>query len=206
MKKRVYRQLCVCVAVLLFICSACAGKSVPSHGKWENNTYRSDFADVSFALPEGWTASSDEFLAGWMGVSSLVGEDAETEDIPFSIEALNENVLRDMLATSSNPETVVSISFENLDKTKSLKKLSAKEYLEVTKNVMQAEATSSYSYSEIAEQKVGKHTYASLASSSQVNGYEQRVFARKLDGHMVLISISTSAEGEPINDIINCFS
>ena len=206
MKRCVYMRLCICVAVLLFVCSACAGKSVPSHGQWENNTYRSDFADISFVLPDGWTVSSDEFLAGWMGISNLVGEDVDIEGVPFSVEALKENVLRDMLATSSNPETVVSISFENLDKTSSLKKLSAKEYLEVTKNVMQAETTSSYEYSEIAEQKVGKHTYASLASSSKANGYEQQVFARKIDGYMVLISISTSAEGESITDIVNCFS
>lgn len=206
MKKSVYIRLCLCVAILVFICGACAGKNVPLHGEWENNTYRSDFAGISFTLPDGWTISSDEFLAGWMGVSKLVGEDAATKGIPFSPEALKENVIRDMLSTSSNPQTVVSISFENLDKTKSLKKLSAKEYLEVTKTVMQADTTSTYEYSAIAEQKIGKHTFASLASSAKVNGSEQRVFARKVDNYMVLIAVSTSAEGESVNDILNCFS
>lgn len=91
--------------------SAAEGTDFKS-GTIENNVYTSDFAGISFKIPEGWGIASKEQLLALVSY----GLDATGNQDLVDKDSLENNAIYDAAVHGSNGETIM-IVFENLKKT-----------------------------------------------------------------------------------------
>ena len=85
-----------------------------TRGTWAGNTFTSPQFNVTFTMPEGWIAATDEEIADIMGLGLDFLDATGVELTPETIEMAGITVIQDMIA--SNPETgaMVQIMAERL--------------------------------------------------------------------------------------------
>jgi len=113
------KMFCVAaLALMAVLLVACGGGEYDedtirgfTRGTWNGNVFTSDQVGVTFTMPDGWVAATDEEMAEVMGL----GADMMSGEIsPAMLEAAGVRVVQDMMV--SNPETgaMVQIMAERL--------------------------------------------------------------------------------------------
>lgn len=177
------------------------GKSF-SRGVWTDNVYTNEFAELSFTLPDGWVAASEEEMAQLMGVTAEMLEGANLDSALATLQ-----IIYDMQVTDATTRDNINIIFENLARSNS-SDITEEEYLEFSKNSMSGMTNLDYSFGDdIGKQTLGGNEYFYVDAHVTANGVEiyQRIFVKKIDKYMVNITV-TNIGSEDFDDIIANFS
>ena len=182
-----------------------------TRGVWTDNVYTNAYAGITFTLPEGFTANSDEELALLMQIGAEALGEAGSG---YSQETL-ENVasLYDMFAMDLTTGSNILIVFENLS-VNSVFGMFADEnaYLEIRQSQVEAmeEQGITYTFSDISDHQIGDQTYKMITTktSMEVAGIEIEMenayLVKKIDNYIVSITI-TAAGGGDMNTMISAF-
>lgn len=158
-----------------------------------NNVYTSEYADITFKLPEGWVYSTDEQIAALMNV----GVESLSEDGDRLAKILEQTALYDMVANDQTKGTSVMVMFE-----KALLNVNEEYYLN---NVKKGLETSGMGYefsSEIITETVGGNEYKVLTATVPTYNMVQKYYVVKKGDYFVDILV-TYVEGlEDINNIL----
>ena len=156
----------------------------------ENNVYTSEYADITFKLPEGWAFSTDEQIANMMsvGVEALNDEKDNLEKI------LEQTALYDMVANDQTTGASVMVMFE-----KSLMNVNEEYYLNNVKKGLETVTNMGYEVSdEITKEKVGGKEYSSITAKVPAYNMVQKYYVEK-KGDYFIGMIITYVEG--VNDL-----
>lgn len=174
--------------------------SGPSRGTWSGNVYHSEFTDLSYTLPEGWIASTDEEIAAILGIASEAMSDEEA----WMLEIAELTTIYDMLVMNYLTGENIIIMYENLELTSGGFDITEPFYIEILKSQLEAVANSSFVFEETYETEICGHTYTALATYEENSGMVQYYYLRILDDYMVGIIVTVTA-GD-IDDIMSYFA
>ena len=164
-----------------------------SRGKWENNVYTNEFADIKFRLPEGWNYSSDEEIASMMNISvDLLNEDQQS----FAKIAEQTSVY-DMVATNPNTASSVMVMFE-----KPLIKVSTEYYISKVKSELEKLDSINYTISDdVGTANIAGREYKVVTAAVPAYNLVQKYYITEQDGCFIDILV-TYTEGNNDEDII----
>lgn len=166
-----------------------------SKGKWDDNVYTSEFADLKFTLPEGWNRSTDEEIAEVMNLGKEVLEDEGL----YSSKITQLTTVYDMMA--KNPTTNGSIAIM-------MEKTSAKEtlYANSLKTQLESVTQMKYNIGEITETTISGNKYTVVPATINVSGQQifQNYYIRSVGDYMVAILVTETSEAN-VNNLMNCF-
>lgn len=156
-----------------------------SRGKWEDNVYTSEFAELKFTLPEGWTRSTDEEIAAMMQLGAAMLED----EGKYNAEIAKLTSVYDMLAKSADQTSNIQVMMEKVP-------LSADEYAETLKKNLASLEQLSYNIGETTETTIGGNTYKAVNAKVEVSGMkmEQSYYVRKEGDYIVGIIVTASGD------------
>ena len=143
----------------------------------ENNVYTSEYADITFKLPEGWAFSTDEQIANMMsvGVEALNDEKDNLEKI------LEQTALYDMVANDQTTGASVMVMFE-----KSLMNVNEEYYLNNVKKGLETVTNMGYEVSdEITKEKVGGKEYSSITAKVPAYNMVQKYYVEKKGDYFI---------------------
>lgn len=147
-----------------------------------NNVYTSEFADITFTLPEGLRYADDTEIASMMNVGADIIS-ANKEDVT---ELLEQTALYDMVAKDDMYGTSVMVMFE-----KATLNVTAEYYLEKVGEGLEAVTEMGYEVEdEIKTATVGGREYKSLTTTVPAHGLTQKYFTEKIDGYFVNILVT----------------
>ena len=153
-----------------------------ARGKWEDNVYTSEFAELKFTLPEGWTRSTDEEIAAMMQLGATMLED----EGKYNAEIAKLTSVYDMLAKSADQTSNIQVMMEKVA-------LSADEYAETLKTSLEQ---LSYNIGETTEKTIGGNTYKAVTATVDISGMkmEQSYYVRKEGDYIVGIIVTASGD------------
>lgn len=176
---------------------------VPARGVWEGDVWKSDFAQLTFTLPDGWKASSDEDIAAVMNISvDFLSE----QGLNFSNEMLAQSAVYDMMAIGETNDNVI-IGIENPAASGGVGEVVTEEdYLNVIKEQLGA-GMEGYTFGDIQSEDLGGNTYSTMEGSYETDSLSvsQKYYVRKIGSFFFFVSVSTM-NGENIADITSHFS
>lgn len=147
-----------------------------------NNVYTSEFADITFTLPEGLRYADDTEIASMMNV----GAELLTENAENLTEILEQTVLYDMVAKDDYYGTSVMVMFE-----KATLNVSVDYYLNNVKTGLEAVTVYDYEVSdEITTETVGGKEYKVLTATVPAYGLTQKYYVEKKDGYFINILVT----------------
>lgn len=147
-----------------------------------NNVYTSEFADITFTLPEGLRYADDTEIANMMNV----GADLLTENEEDLTEILEQTALYDMVAKDDYYGTSVMVMFE-----KATLDVSVDYYLNNVKTGLEAVTVYDYEVSdEITTETVGGKEYKVLTATVPAYGLTQKYYVEKKDGYFIDILVT----------------
>ena len=188
--------------------SAAEGTDFQS-GTIENNVYTSDFAGISFKIPEGWGVASKEQLLALVNY----GLDATGNQDLVDKDSLENNAIYDAAVHGSNGETIM-IVFENLKKTTyDPDSVTEKVYLEAMKTQFD-NMVSGVTYSNVSgPEKImlgGKtfYKYSHDATYDVLGGYtvNQCYYCRKIGDLLLSVIMSSGTDGADMSVYESNFS
>lgn len=148
----------------------------------ENNVYTSEFADITFKLPDGWVFSTDEQIASMMNVGVDILEDQKDN----VAEIIEQTALYDMVANDQTNGTSVMVMFE-----KPLLNVNEEYYLNNVKEGLEAVTEFNYEVSdEITTETVGGQEYKTLSAKVPEYNMVQKYYAVKKGDYFVDIIIT----------------
>lgn len=206
MKKAIALILTLCTAAMLLAgCgspegSADAEKEL-TRGTCADNVYTSDYSNLTFTAPEGWTFSSDEEIAAMMGVGLEALEDS---NLQLNEELLEQQVIYDTMALNQETGSSVIIMYENLAVSGS-NNITEEDYLDTCKEQMGDADTYNYTFGDVTERQVGSDTYKGIMAELTDYGASQYYCVHKMDGYMLCI-VASAFGGEDIDGIMGCFA
>lgn len=166
-----------------------------SKGKWEDNVYTSEFADLKFKLPEGWTRSTDEEIAEVMNLGKEVLEDEGL----YSSKVAQLTTVYDMMAKNKTTNGSIAIMME---------KTSAKEtlYANSLKTQLEKVTQMKYNIGEFTEKTISGNKYTVVPATINVSGQQifQNYYIRSVGDYMVAILVTETSEAN-LNNLMNCF-
>ncbi len=166
-----------------------------SKGKWDDNVYTSEFADLKFTLPEGWKRSTDEEIADVMNLGKEVLEDEGL----YSSKISQLTTVYDMMA--KNPSTNGSIAIM-------MEKTSAKEtlYANSLKSQLEKVTQMKYNVGDFTETTISGNKYTVVPATIDVSGQQifQNYYIRSVGDYMVAILVTETSEAN-VNNLMNCF-
>jgi hypothetical protein len=182
--------------------------AIPVRGRWDGAQYTSEFIGLSFTLPEGWTASTDEEIAAVLGVGADILAEAGNS---FTEEMLAIPNVYDMMALNLASGSNVFVLLENLAVQPLGILISASAYLDSVSQQIAEVEMELFRYVpgepfevELAAQKYEARQLAMQMEDGTVLG-TQVYCARKIDGYMAVILVSAVGEDTP-ESIFTAFS
>lgn len=176
----------------------------PVRGIWNDNTWQSDYADLIFTLPEGWSAVSDADIASTMQLAAdSMGEQGEA----LTDAMLEESAIYDMMTLSDTGSNVI-VGMENLTAGHPLGGyIGSEAYLDAVKEQVEQATPGAYTFSEVSSQKIGDNTYDVMDADFSQDGVTgtQRYLVRKI-GNYILFVIVTAGGGDTTGDITANFA
>ncbi len=166
-----------------------------SRGKWDDKVYTSEFANLKFTLPDGWTRSTDEEIAKTM----QLGEEVLKNEELYISEISKLNVIYDMMAKNTSTNGSVAVMME-----KSVG--NAKEYAEALKAQLGQVTQMNYTIGDFTETKIGGNTYTVVPAKASVSGANvlQNYYLRD-EGEYVVAILITETSQENLDKVINSF-
>ena len=178
--------------------SAAAGTDF-KRGTVENGIYHSDFADISFKTPDNWIELSEEQLFAMMNLGlELTGN----EDM-ISDELMKQAAIYDYSARSAEGDNI-AIMFENLKVSSGAlaDSITDEYYVETVQKQLQGVNGVTYSDLKGPEKiELCGNTYYKISHKAKydsMGGYTvcQNYYVRKIDGLMMIILLTSGANGE----------
>lgn len=197
-------QLITAMVLSLALLVGCGGggsDSKPSRGEWSDSTFTSTYAGITFAMPEGWLAATDEEIANLMGVSADVLKESGLNYNKTLLEMQN---LYDMMAQDPMSGSNMILMFENLSFVAGGSQIDEAKYIEILTSQLQQ--TGYYdSFGEVSEQKLGANTYSSFSAQGQGAQFTQTYYLRKNGAYMTCVIVSARGD-DSIEDIVKQIS
>ena len=148
----------------------------------ENNVYTSEFAGITFTLPEGLRYADDTEIANMMNV----GAELLSENKEDLAEVLEQTALYDMVAKDDYYGTSVMVMFE-----KATLDVSVDYYLNNLKTELEAVTVYDYEVSnEVKTETVGGREYKVLTATVPAYGLTQKYYVEKKDGYFIDILVT----------------
>ena len=166
-----------------------------SRGKWKDKVYTSEFADLKFTLPDGWTRSTDEEIAQTM----QLGEDVLKNENLYVSEISKLNVVYDMMAKNSSTGGNVTVMMEKNAGT-------AKDYANALKTQLGQLTQVKYTIGDVKETKIGNNTYTVLTTEASASGATvfQNYYLRD-EGDYVVAVLVTETSKDNLDKVVKCF-
>lgn len=166
-------------------------------GKWVNNVYTNDFANITFKLPEGWTYSSDEEIAQMLNIGvEALGKDNK-EELSKIIEQTG---LYDMVSKETSTGTSVMVLFE-----KPQFKVTTDFYLNNVKSGLEKMDSLDYTIEDVTTAEIAGKEYKLLSTRIPSYNMVQKYYVRP-EGNYFISIIITYIEGlTDFNNIISSF-
>lgn len=166
-----------------------------SRGKWNDNVYTSEFAELTFKLPEGWTRSTDKEIAAMMQLGATMLED----EGKYNAEIAKLTSVYDMLAKSADQTSNIQVMMEKVP-------MQANEYAETLKKNLASLEQLSYNIGETTETTIGGNTYKAVSATVEVSGMkmEQSYYVRNEGDYIVAIIVTASGDTK-VSDIMSNF-
>lgn len=187
------------LALALVILAGCANNDTKvelSRGKIENNVYRSDFADITFNLPEGWSFSSDEEIAQLMDV----GVEMLNEDQQKFAELAEENGVYDMVANDESTGASLMVMFE-----KTLLNVNEEYYINNLKEGLEEVDSIDYEIGETTKQNIAGKEFYVLNTTVPDYNMVQNYYIQKKGDYFVDILVTYIEGTEDINSLLSNF-
>ena len=166
-----------------------------TRGKWEENKYVNDFADIKFNLPTGWEKATDEEIAKLMNI----GVEALNEDQQKLIEQSGSNSVYGMVANDPASGASIMIIFED-----TVLKVTPEYYLSSVKKQLEDVESYYYTVGDITEKELAGAKYSSMDAEISNTIVKQSYYAKTINNYVVSIIITTTQEGQ-LDTILNCF-
>ncbi len=168
-----------------------AGQGAPVRGTWSDDVYYSEFSGLSFVLPEGWVAASDEELAALLGIA----EETMTDEEAWILEVARMTSVYDMMAMNPLTGDNVIIMYENIALTMGGLQISEADYLELLKNQLQTMQDTSYQFDDMYETDFSGITYTVLPAYEE-NLMLSQYYAVCMQGDYIVAVIITAQFGD----------
>lgn len=163
----------------------------------ENNVYKSEFAGITFKLPEGFKYATDAEIAEMMNI----GVDALSEKHDNVEEILEKTALYDMVAQDESTGASVMVMFE-----KPTLNVNVETYLKNVKKGLESVTEMGYVVSdEIGTEKVGQREYKTLLANIPEYGLTQKYYTEKVDGYFVNILVTYFESTTDLNNLLANF-
>lgn len=163
----------------------------------ENNVYTSEFADITFKLPEGLRYADDTEIASMLSL----GTDVLTENKEDLTELLEQTALYDMVAKDDYYGTSVMVMFE-----KATLNVSIDYYLSNVKSGLEAVTAFNYEIeNEFTTETVGGKEYKVLTATVPTYGLTQKYFVEKKDGYFIVILVTYYDTYVDLDDLLASF-
>lgn len=176
-----------------------------TRGVWDGNTYTSEYAGITFTMPENWISATDEQIASMMSVSVDIMSDAGLE---VSEEMLQLQAIYDMMATDTLTGTSVLVMYENLAVVVGGSSYTEKQYLEEVSKQLDT-ASMGNANEEITEETLCGNTYTVMKVELEVQDISatQYYYMRKIDKYMqgIIISVMNGDE-DTATQVLSYFS
>ena len=177
-------------------------------GTVEGNVYSSDFANVRFTAPEGWTFANDEYIANMMNLGmDLVGKNDE-----MTKAMLDSAVIYDAVCTDAATGKNIIIMYENLAKeVPDPSTYTVEDYLEsVDKQFSSLQNIKVEKVSDMTKVIVGKNEYIKVAYKTTYDtqgvNTNQTYYVTRVGDFMLGIIASSGQSYEDMSDYEKCFS
>ena len=171
-------------------------------GVVENGVYHSDYADLTFETPDGWTELTEEQLLNMMnlGLELTGNEDMMNEEL------MKQSAIYDYSARDVNGGNI-AIMYENLKVSMGSLADSMDEETYLTSVQKQLQGVSGVTYDDLTgpeEVELCGNTYYKISHKATydiMGGYtvSQNYYVRKIDDFMLLILLTSGADGEDMD-------
>ncbi|MDR2421148.1 MAG: hypothetical protein LBD49_03465 [Oscillospiraceae bacterium] len=171
-------------------------------GAWDGGTFANEWANISFALPEGWTSlSEDEIAANVKAQIDLsVASSGGDESIRAMLEAQFAGTVMDfVLYGPAQQMPTVTATYVNAASSPLTENLDAEAYTSLTTQQL---AAGGFAFGETSETEIAGEKYITVKGSLPIldSTMYQDLYVRTLDGAMILLTIgysdSTAADAE----------
>lgn len=168
-----------------------------SRGKWENNVYTNEYANLKFTLPEGWTYSSDEEIENLTGVgASMLNEDQQEAFAEAKVDSLY-----DMIATDTASSSNIMVLFEKTDVS-----VTAALYLKSVKEGLEAVQAMNYEFNEpTSKATVAGVEYDTLTSTVPEYGITQKYYVLRKGDYFLSIIVTNVNNALDMETVMNSF-
>lgn len=160
-------------------------------GSWSDTVYTNTFLGLSYTLPEGWVAASDEEILDIMGLGAeVLGNEEALQSALEKQQTVYDFMVQDS-ATGSN----ISISFENLSLTIGGSNFSEKDYANAVTSQLKALEELSYVVGDVEEVIIGEKTFWVVPASVEYQGIsmQQNYYLHKEGNFMCCIILTNMA-------------
>ena len=169
-------------------------EKVLTRGKWENNVYKNDFANITFKLPSGWVYSSDKEIAELMNID----ESTLSED---NLSKLAEQAsLYDMVSNDPSTGASVMVMFE-----KSVLTVTTDFYMNNLKKGLEETDELNYTIGDVTTEKIAGEEYQVLTTSIPEYNMVQKYYIKPEGKYFVDIIVTYIEGSSNIDDIISNF-
>ena len=173
-----------------------------TRGTWNGNVFTSDQLGITFTMPDGWVAATDEEMAAIMGLGlDVIGMEFTEE----TLELAGITTVQDMMA--SNPETgaMVQIMAERLFFPNN--RMSTSDYIDqVAEMLLQMDWEVNRDFSDARLGANTWHVYGSAAEIMPGFNIYGRYFVDVRDGFALTVQIVYSEMSESAEEIIAMFN
>lgn len=201
------KLLTLFIALIMILSLAACGKETPpdapdlpefSRGVWEDNVYRSDYLALSYTLPEGWVAASDDEIAEMMGLSlELLDSDMEFSDI---------NSIYDFSVQDPTTGTNALLMMENLTLYPGGTAIKEKDYLKALHaQLMEQPFYDHESKLSIHEVSVAGYSYQAIDVALAELPICQTYLARRVGDYMNVIILTYAPETVSLESLVDSF-
>lgn len=163
----------------------------------ENNVYKSEYAGITFTLPEGFKYASDQEIADMMNVGAEILSEGKND----LTKVLEQTALYDMVAQDATYGTSVMVMFE-----KATANVSVDYYLKNVKKGLESVTDMGYVVSDdITTETVGGKEYKVLTATIPTYGLTQKYYTQKKDGYFIDILITYYDSAVDLNTLLANF-
>lgn len=163
----------------------------------ENNVYESEYAGITFALPEGFKYANDQEIADMMNVGAEILSEGKND----LTKVLEQTALYDMVAQDATYGTSVMVMFE-----KATANVSVDYYLKNVKKGLESVTDMGYVVSDdITTETVGGKEYKVLTATIPTYGLTQKYYTQKKDGYFIDILITYYDSAVDLNTLLANF-
>ena len=217
MKKMLkYTAIIVCLVLVALVLTGCGTEDIKNkvetiineekeaaeeekvfeRGKWEDNVYKNEFANITFKLPEGWTYSSDEEIAEMMNI----GVEALNDNQQAMSKLAEQTSVYDMVSNDPNTGASVMVMFE-----KPLMKVSTDFYIDKLKTGLEEVDSIDYTIGDVTTESIAGEEYTVLTTTVPAYNMVQKYYI-KTEGNYFIDVLVTYIESltEP-SSIMNNF-